>query len=402
MAGSPGLSPSRLARLSAVLREAVEQGAVPGLVALLARGEAVHVEALGVQDLAAQTPMRRDSIFRIASMTKPVTAAAAMILVEEGRLRLDEPVDRWLPELARRRVLRAPDAATDDTVPAERPISVRDLLTFRAGWGLVLAPPGTYPIQKAMAEAGLAPGPGQIGFGPDEFLRRLGSLPLMHQPGARWLYHTASDVLGVLIARVAGQTLETFLAERIFRPLGMRDTGFSAAPGSVGRLATSYRIDAGSGRLAVFDPAAGGQWSRPPAFAGGGGGLVATADDFLAFARMLLAQGRHGAARILARPTVEAMTTDQITAAQKAVSPFFPGFWDSRGWGFGMAVVTGRDGIAGSPGAYGWMGGTGTGWSNDPRESMIAILLTQRMMQSADDTALWGRFLNLAYAAIDD
>jgi CubicO group peptidase (beta-lactamase class C family) len=402
MARSAGFSASRLARLSAVLQEAVDQGAMAGLVALLARGDEVHVEALGVQDLAAATPMRRDSIFRIASMTKPVTAVAALMLVEEGRLRLDEAIDRWLPELAQRRVLRARDAALEDTVPAERPISVRDLMTFRAGWGVIMAPPGTYPIQKAMAEAGLAPGPQPLSFGPDEFLRRLGRLPLLHQPGAQWLYHTASEVLGVLIARVAGQPFEAFLAERIFGPLGMRDTGFSVAPAKLDRLATSYQWDAASGRLAVSDPAAGGFWSRPPAFAAGGGGLVATADDFLAFAGMLLRGGRHGGERLLARSSIAAMTTDQITPAQKAVSPFFPGFWERSGWGFGVSVITRRDGIAAGPGAYGWMGGRGTAWSNDPNEDMVTMLLTQRLMQGPDDTTLWVRFLNLAYAALED
>ena len=229
MVESGAFSPVRLARLSDVMRDHVERGEVAGVVALLARRDEVHAVALGVQDLDVGTPMRRDGIFRIASMTKPVTAAAAMILVEQEKLRLDDPVDGLLPELAGRRVLRSIDSPVDDTVPANRPITLRDLLTFRAGFGAVMAPPGQYPIQAAIEEAGLAPGPNPLPFGPDEFLRRLGGLPLMHQPGERWMYHTGSDVLGVLVERAAGMAFGDFLAERIFAPLGMKDTGFQRA-----------------------------------------------------------------------------------------------------------------------------------------------------------------------------
>lgn len=233
-----GLSKARLDRMHKVMGDHVARGRVPGLVTLVSRRGETHVDAIGMKASGGQDPMRRDTIFRIASMTKPVTAVAAMILVEEAKLRLDEPVDRWLPELANRQVLRAIDSALDDTVPAKRAITLRDLLTFRLGIGAVMAYPPRYPIQTAMAEAGVAPGPNLPAHAPDELMKRFGSLPLVHQPGERWMYHSGSDILGVLIARVTGQTLEAFLRERIFDPLGMKDTAFSVPAADADRLAT--------------------------------------------------------------------------------------------------------------------------------------------------------------------
>ena len=239
---SGGLSKARLGRMHDVMAGYVERGEVPGIVTLVSRRGEVHVDAIGMQAIGGNDPMRRDTIFRIASMTKPITAVAAMILVEECKLRLDEPVDRLLPELADRKVLKRLDGPLDDTVPANRPITVRDLLTFRMGFGMIMAPPGTYPIQRAATEHGIGMGPPkpQEQPAPDEWLRRLGTLPLMHQPGEKWMYNTASDVLGVLIARASGQPLETFFRERIFEPLGMKDTGFSVPAAQLDRFATSY------------------------------------------------------------------------------------------------------------------------------------------------------------------
>lgn len=402
MTGSGGFSRTRLERMSSVLRGYVDRGEVAGVVTLLCRRDEVHVDVLGAQSLDTGAPMRRDTLFRIASMTKPVTAAAAMILVEEAKLRLDEPVDRLLPELANRRVLRAIDSQVDDTVPARRPITVRDVMTFRLGIGAVMAHPDTYPIQKAIAEAGLAPGPKPLPFTPDEVMKRFGTLPLLHQPGEKWMYHSGSDILGVLIARASGTRFEDFLAERVLAPLGMKDTAFSVPEAKLDRLATCYQPDAATGKLAVYDEARGGLWSRPPAFASGGGGLVSTADDFLSFGRMMLNRGRHGMHRILARPTVELMTTDQITPEQKAASPFSPGFWDNDGWGFGVCVTTRRDSVGPSLGSYGWVGGFGTVWFNDPREDLVGILLFQRMMTSPNPESISSDFWTLAYQAIDD
>jgi CubicO group peptidase (beta-lactamase class C family) len=382
----------------------VERGGVPGIVALVSRRGEVHVDALGATAIGGSEPVRRDTIFRISSMTKPITAAATMILVEDCRLRLDEPVDALLPELADRQVLTRLDAPLDDTVPAARPITVRDLLTFRMGFGQVLAPPGAYPITKIASEQQIGMGPPNPATTPppDEWMRRLGALPLMHQPGERWMYNTGSDVLGVLIARASGQPLETFLRERLFEPLGMKDTTFSVPAAEVGRFTTSYSTNPATGSLEVYDAARGGQWSNPPAFPSGAGGLVSTVDDYLAFGQMMLNKGKYGGETILSRPSVETMTTDQLTAEQKAVSGLVPGFFESHGWGFGVAVVTRRDDVAGTVGSYGWDGGLGTCWRVDPREEMTTILMTQRAWTSPSPPNVARDFWTAVYQAIDD
>ena len=391
---SGGLSAAKLALLHDVMAGYVERGDIPGLVTVVARRGEAHVDAIGAEP---------DSLFRIASMTKPVTAAAAMILVEEGRARLDEPVDAVLPELAHRSVLKSLESSLDDTVPANRPITLRDLLTFRLGFGLVMAMPGTYPIQKAMDELGLAPGPPAPARmpDPDEYLRRLGTLPLMHQPGERWMYNTGSDVLGVFVARASGRPLEEFMRERIFEPLGMKDTGFHVPPGDVRRLLPSYETSWQTGRVELYDPPD-GQWSRPPAFASGAGGLVSTAADFLAFGEMMLNLGRRGSTRILSRPAVETMITDHLTPAQKAVSGLGPDFFANTGWGFGVEVTTRRFDTWASVGRFGWSGGLGTSWYTDPAEAMVTIILTQQGMTSSDPPNVFRDFWNLAYGAIDD
>jgi Beta-lactamase class C and other penicillin binding proteins len=379
----------------------VERGEVPGLVTLVSRRGEVHVDAIGTKSIGGDA-IRRDSIFRIASMTKAITAAATMILVEECTLRLDEPVDRLLPELAGRRVLKRIEGPLEDTEPANRPITVRDLLTFRMGFGLLFAPE-TYPIVKALGEQGLAPGPPRPPAPPppDEWMRRLGTLPLMHQPGERWMYNTGSEVLSVLIARASGQAFDTFLRERIFEPLGMNDTGFSVPAAKLDRLTTSYWTNPQTGAFEVYDSAEGSDWSRPPAFPNGAGGLVSTVDDFLSFAQMLMDKGGHGSLRILSRPSVELMTIDQLTPEQKSVSGLGPGFFDDHGWGFGVYIVTKRSKMV-SVGGYGWNGGLGTLWDSDPREQMITILMTQRALESASPPGVFLDFSTTAYAAIDD
>ena len=398
-----GLSAARLARMHDVMAGYVERGEVPGIVTAVSRRGDAHVDAIGTKAVGGGAPVARDTIFRIASMTKPIIAVATLILVEECVLRLDEPVDRLLPELAGRRVLRALDAALDDTVPAQRPITVRDLLTFRMGFGIVMAPPDTYPIQRAMTELLLGQGPpGASTPPPDEWLRRLGTLPLMYQPGERWVYHTGSDVLGVLIARAAGQPLEAFLRERIFEPLGMRDTGFSVPAAGLDRLATSYWTNPQTRALDLYDDAKTGQWSRPPAFPSGGGGLVSTVDDYMAFGQMMLNVGRLERTRILSRASIETMTTDQLTPAQKAVSGLINDYFDSHGWGFGVAMVMRRTDVAGSVGSFGWDGGLGTSWRSDPREEMVGILLTQASWTSPNPPNVALDFWTSAYGAIED
>lgn len=399
-----GLSQERLKRLHEGMAGYVEHGDVPGVVTLISRRGEIHADAIGTLAVDGDRPMQRDTIFRISSMTKPITAVAAMILVEECKIRLDEPVDRLLPELSNRVVLRSLDAPLDDTDPAQRPITVRDLLTFRMGYGLVMAMPGTYPIQRAMDDLELGQGPPMpsIPPEPDEWIRRLGTLPLLHQPGEKWMYNTGSDVLGVLIARASGQPFETFLRERLFEPLGMKDTGFSVPADKVDRLATGYWTNFQSGVAEVYDPAQDGQWSRPPAFPSGAAGLVSTVDDYLAFGEMMLNNRTYNGRCILSRSSIETMTTDHLTPAQKAVSGLVSDFFDSHGWGFGLSIVTKRGGIAEAPGRYGWDGGLGTSWYTDPKEEMIAILMTQWAWESPSPPNICLDFWTLAQQAIDD
>nr|WP_256862935.1 serine hydrolase domain-containing protein [Microbispora sp. GKU 823] len=235
MMNTSGFSPAGLRRVREVLDRYVDSGKIPGLVALFSRGDETHVEAIGTMRHDGGAPMRRDTIFRMASTSKPVTIAAVMVLLDECRLRLDDPVDPWLPELADRRVLKRFDGPLDDTVPARRPITVRDVLTSTFGLGMDMTSLGT-PIMNAVFERGLTPNLPVPMPEPDEWMRRLGELPLMHQPGERWQYQISSDLVGVLVSRVTGQSFEEFLRERVFGPLGMTDTGFHVPADQIHRL----------------------------------------------------------------------------------------------------------------------------------------------------------------------
>ena len=292
--------------------------------------------------------MQRDTLFRISSTTKPMTAAVVLALIDDGVLELSAPVDELLPELADPRVLRRPDGPLDETVPALRPITLRDLLTFTWGFGMqgaMFMAPEPWPIVTAAMKLELSTfGPPQPAAmpDPDTWMARLGELPLLAQPGERWLYQSGSQVLGVLAARAAGRPFEVIMRERLLAPLGMGDTGFHAV--DIARLATAY--EARDGQLVVSDRPD-GQWSRPPLFADGSGGLVSSVDDVLAFGRMLLRGGRP----VLKPATVAEMTRDQLTAAQR--SNVWPGFsfLEDRGWGYGMSVL--------DDGRYAWEGGLG-------------------------------------------
>ena len=397
-----GLSKSRLERMHQVLSGYVERQEIPGLVALVSRHDDVYVETLGGRSVGGPAPMKRDTIFRIASITKPITAAAAMILVEECKLRLDESIEPWLPELANRRVLKSISSQLDDTVPASRAITVRDLLTYCMGFGSVMGMPNTYPIQKLIREYRIG-GDGPMlptqAPGMEEWLRRLGSLPLLAQPGERWMYHVSGDVLGALIARASGQSLGTFMRERIFDPLGMKDTAFHVPAAKIERLPGFYFFNRQTNRLDFFDDPANSAWRTEPAFESGGGGLVSTIDDYFAFSRMMLNKGRHGREQILSRATVELMTSDHLTPEQRAGSEIFFGTHSS--WGLGMAVDIQRKDIFHTPGRFGWTGGFGTTAYTDPAEGMIGILFTQRLMDSPEAPKAFTDFWTLAYAAMD-
>jgi CubicO group peptidase (beta-lactamase class C family) len=372
-----GLNKGGLDRFGAVAASHVSDDKVPGLVALVAQGDEVHVEAIGTLAIGGR-PVERGSLFRIASTTKPITAAATLALVREGLFELDEPVNRLLPELANRRVMRRMDGPLNDTVPAVRPVTVRGLLTFTFGFGMALQmfmATEPWPVVAAATQAGLATiGPPQPDafVDPDTWIAHFGELPLLAQPGEQWLYNTGSHVLSVLCGRTAGMSYDEVLRTRIFEPLGMPDTGFYTE--DVGRLATAYQPTA-DGNV-VWDPPD-GQWSRPPAFYDGAAGLLSTVDDLLAFARMLL----RGGDPVLTADQVREMSSDHLTAPQREFGLAFLG---GRGWGLGTSVVL--DGPW--AGAIGWDGGLGTSFLVHPERDLAVIVLTQRMFDTAQAPAV--------------
>lgn len=357
----------------------VAAGEFPGAVWLIARGDDEVFDAVGTTAPDGREPMRRDTIFRMASMTKPVTAAAVMMLVEDGKVDLDAPAHDYLPELADRRVLRRLDGPLDDTVPAERDIRVRDLMTFTLGFGINFDP--SLPIEREAARLQLvtgAPVP-MTPHAPDEWMQRFATLPLMHQPGARWMYNTGSLLQGVLVARASGQPFDTFVHERLLDPLGMVDTGFFVPAAKLGRFAgCGWTTDTASGTRSRMDrDGAASAYASRPVFPSGAAGLVSTVDDYLRFARMLLRRGSHDGNQLLSEASVREMTRDHLTPEQKAASTFFPDFFTTNGWGYGVGVLAAPDAISSTVGRYGWDGGFGTAWLNDPTLDLIGIVLTQ-------------------------
>jgi CubicO group peptidase (beta-lactamase class C family) len=383
-----GLNRDELKRFDAIAASHVGDDAVPGLVALVAHEDDVHVAALGTLAVGGR-PVERTSLFRIASTTKPITAAATLALVREGLLHLDDPVDRLLPELATPRVLRRMDGPLDDTLPAEGRVTVRGLLTFTFGFGMTVemfTASEPWPVVTAATQAGLAtlgpPRPDDF-VDPDAWIAGFGRLPLLAQPGERWLYNTGSHVVSVLCARAVGTSYAEVLRTRVLEPLGMHDTGFHT--GDLERLATAYQPTADG--LVVWDPPE-GQWSRPPTFADGAAGLLSTADDLLAFARMLL----HGGDPVLAADQVRDLSRDHLTGQQRVAARAFLG---GRGWGLGTSVV-----LAGPwAGAIGWDGGLGTSFLVHPARDLAVIVLTQRMFESPQPPAVHADLQAAALAA---
>jgi CubicO group peptidase (beta-lactamase class C family) len=381
--------------LDAVLRPHVDSGAFPGVVAAVARSggtETAAVGRMGAEPGAA--PMAEDALFRIASVTKPVTAAALLMLVDEGRAALGDPIGRWLPELAGPRVVRTPSSPVDDVVPAERPVTVEDLLTFRAGWGFGadFSLPALAPLFEVLHQG--PPAPEKVPP-PAKWAAALGAIPMLHQPGTAWLYNTCSDIQGLLISRITGTPFPDFLAERLFGPLGMTGTGFAAPAAETGRLPRSYRpvpADPGPGLEPTDRPE--DPRTRTPAFPSGASGLVSTAADLLAFGRMLLADGTApGGGRLLAPGTVRRMTTDRLTPSQRAESRIF---LDGQGWGYGGSVDVDRAEPWNTPGRYGWIGGSGTAWHIVPGRGLVTVLLTQVELTDPSPTPLMRDFWRYA------
>ncbi len=372
-----------------LLKARVDDGTVPGAVALVARGDDVDVVAAGSVDADGSAPMARDSIFRIASITKPITAAAVLMLVEDGLIGLDSPVDEWLPELAKPMAVRTPSSPVDDLVPAARPITVEDLLSSRPGWGFPsdFSLPAVRPLFEVQRDGRAL----QSWPDPDSWLAALARVPLLYQPGEAWLYGTASDLQGILVARVSGRTLPEFMAERVFEPLAMTDTAFEVPAAKRARFTSAYRPD-GDGALELTDTPD-GEWSSVPAFHSGGGGLASTADDWLSFARMLLNGGEANGHRLLSPTSVSRMTTNHLTAAQREAATLF---LEGQGWGYGGQVDVTPVDPWNVPGRYGWVGGTGTTAHIVPPTGTVTILLTQVAMENPTPTRLMRDFWRCA------
>lgn len=364
----------------------IEKGALAGVATLVWRRGRRRVTCVGWRVRERRLPVESDTIFRIASMTKPVTTVAALMLLDDGRFALDEPIARWAPEFAEMRVLRAPDAALDDTVPAARPITFEDLLTQRSGLTYGAFHQG--PIAAAHRALG---GDIDSDLRPDEWIAALARLPLIDQPGAGFHYGHSTDLLGLLIARMAGTSLGRLLRDRLFDPLGMIDTGFIVAPDKADRRATMYGFDA-DGVLVprLTGPGGSTRAERPPdmAFESGGQGLWSTIDDYLRFARLFVERGVVDGVRVLRPETLAMMMTNRLTADQRARGEIFglPMFASGQGFGMGVAVVTEpADAMptlcGGGAGAVGWPGGFGGWWRADPNDGAVLLFLSHNIVE---------------------
>ncbi len=367
----------------------VEKGDPPGAVWAVVDAQGLVSDHAGTAGPDGGGAVDLHTVFRLSSTTKPIVAALAMTLVDDGTLALDDSVEDLLPELANRRVMIDPAGSVTDTVPARRPITVRDVFEFRLGLGMDFSAPWPSPLMAAAAEAGLPMGPPapQQNPAPDEWMRRLGTLPLAYQPGERWLYHTGASVLGVLVARAAGRPLQELLEDRLLTPLGMASTGFGVPPQAANRLGPLWTPAEDGGAPQVYDPAD-GQWATAPAFPDAGDGLVSTVGDLAAFAAMLAAGGVAGERRILSAAAVRAMTTTQVGPIDDA----------GMGWGLGMGVRE-RDEPGGRhAGSYGWDGGLGTSWWTDPVSGVTAILLTNQTWTSPQPPPVFTDFWSAAFS----
>jgi CubicO group peptidase (beta-lactamase class C family) len=374
-----GFDLAALAKAPEALSGVIAGGDLSGVVTLVWRkGEIVRVDTLGNRDLETGAPMQRDTLFRIASMTKPITSVAALMLLEAGELYLDDPITRWAPEFKDMKVLKSPTGPLDDTYETPRDITIEDLMTHRAGlaYGFSSVGPIAHAHQRALGDVL------NSRVAPDEWMAALGALPLSYPPGERFHYSHATDVLGFLIGRIAGMDYRQFLVERIFQPLGMVDTDFYIAPEKRDRAAVVYRQEEATGAL---NPVAFDRHDSPPSYCGGGGGLISTADDYLKFARLLLNRGEVDGVRLLQPETVDLMRTNRLTAVQREHTFMGMPFWAGQGFGLGLSVITDPEKqtwmSAGSEGAFGWPGAFGTWWQADPAEDLILIYLIQNSME---------------------
>ena len=406
-----GVDQAALAQIAPALQAVIDAGDLSGFVTLIWRkGEEIQFNALGQRDIEAGKPMTRDTLFRIASMTKPVTTVAALMLLEEGKLKLDDPISKWAPEFANMQVLKSATGPVEDTYPSPREITVEDLMTHRAGlaYAFTSIGPIAHAHQKALGDVLTSD------MGPDAWMKALAGLPLSYPPGQRFHYSHATDVLGFLVGRIEGKPFREVLMERILGPLKMVDTDFYVPPEKRSRAAKVYRLkDDMSGLEEAPFPKRG----TPPSFCGGGGGLLSTLDDYLTFARMLLGDGEVDGVRLLKPQTVALMRTNRLTDAQREIPFMGIPFWLGQGFGLGLSVVTDPEKQAwmgaGNAGAFGWPGAFGTWWQADPKTGLILIYLIQNSMplgpEAASQLATGQRmgaraalpvFQKMAYAAV--
>ena len=367
-----GMSSERLARIGAALKEDIDRGLTPGgVIAIARRGKLVALDAYGWRDKAAGVPMTTDSIFNIASMTKPMTTVGALMLYEQGRLLMDDPLSKYFPKFAEMRVAArdAQGEPTSETVPAQRKITIQDLPRHTSG--LIYGGRGTTLVHKQYPEGSAAIAKGMSG---EQFLDKLASLPLLHQPGAVWDYGFGLDVLGLIIEKISGQPLGQYLQTNLWAPLGMNDTGFYIPPEKAARYAKPLANDPVSGRPQSLSPVL----TQKLDIECGGGCAASTASDYLRFALMLMHGGESGEARVLGRKTVEYMLSDQlgpkVTNLVGNADPTRADF----GFGLGLAVkqTVGVTRMMGSPGSFSWPGASGTDWWADPKEDLAVVYLS--------------------------
>jgi CubicO group peptidase (beta-lactamase class C family) len=398
-ATASGFSPERLDRIDAKVKDYVDSGQLAGAVVMVEQGGKVpYFRAIGWQDAEKKIPMQKDTIFRLASMTKPITAVAALILVEDGKIALDDPVDRWLPELANRKVLIDPTGPLDKTRPSPRAITLRDLLMYKMGLGGVPAlDAARSPLSAAMRKIRLT--------SQDEFMKDLGTLPLAYAPGERWLYNTSSEVLGILISRVAGMPLDDFVAQRILRPLKMNDSGYHVPREKIGRLAKIYSTDPATGTIKPMESVffLGADPTVKPVFPYGAGGMYSTAFDYDRFARMLLNKGSLDGVRILSPRAVEVMTTNHMTDGERKAAKFGlqADTFEERGFGYGVSVVNHVSRIGPGMGTFSWNGASGASWAADPSSDVVSIVLLQ-LMDFPKQDRIWNEVRTAIYAALQE
>ena len=398
-----------LAQVAPALKGVVDQGTLSGMDTLVwRRGEVIQAEAIGHADVEGGVPMQRDTLFRIASMTKPITSIAALMLIEEGKMALTDPITKWMPEFKDMRVLKDAAGSLDDTVPADRDITVEDLFTHRSGlaYGFTSVGPIAHAHEDKLGS------PLINAKSPDEWLKALGELPLSYQPGERFHYSHATDVLGFLVARVEGKPLGEVLQARIFGPLGMNDTCFWLEPAKRDRLAKLYEARPEGGLRDVSIP----HTPQPLGFEAGGGGLISSADDYLKFARMMLGRGEVDGVRLVKPETIDLMLANRLTDEQRTHAFLGMPFWISQGFGLGVSMILDAEKHqwmgAGADGAFGWPGAFGTWWQADPKNDLILIYLIQDSMPLGPEavTAMQGErptgrigcpmFQKIVYAAL--